>query len=93
MALPKYAGRRILHIASASLEWVDTTLTYLAVIARGSPIISILAFKQNENKLYHFNSINMCPDLANPEALEKNPEQTYLMLPSECKLSQDCEFL
>jgi hypothetical protein len=74
MVLPKYEGRRIQHIATASLEWVDTTLTYLAVIARGTPIISIVVFKQNENKLYHFNSINMCPDLPNPEALEKNPD-------------------
>ena len=65
----------------------------MAVIARGSPVISIIAFKQNENKLYHFNSINMCPELENTDELEKNEGQTYLKLPSESKLSLDCEFL
>lgn len=35
----------------------------------------------------------MCPDLENPDQLEQNAGQTYLMLPSECKLSLDCEFL
>ena len=50
----------------------------MAVIARGSPVISIIAFKQNENKLYHFNSINMSPELENKDELEKNEGQTYL---------------
>ena len=93
IVLPRYTGRRIQSISTATLEWTDTRLTYTAIIARGSPIISIVCFKQNENKLIHFNSINMCPDLENSDQLELNDKQTYLMLPSECKLSLDCEFL
>jgi hypothetical protein len=93
IALPGYESRRIQSISTATLEWTDTKLTYTAIIARGSPIISIVCFKQNENKLYHFNSINMCPDLENSDKLELNDGQTYLMLPSECKLSLDCEFM
>ena len=93
LAIPRHQGRRILNISSATIEWIDTRLTYIAVIARGSPVISIIAFKQNENKLYHLNSINMCPELENTDELEKNEGQTYRMLPSEGKLSQDCEFL
>ena len=72
LAIPRYQGRRILNISTATIEWIDTKLTYIAVIARGSPVISIVVFKQNENKLYHLNSINMCPELENTDELEKN---------------------
>jgi hypothetical protein len=71
-ALPKYEGRRILDISTACLEWIDTRLIYAAIVARGSPIVSIVCFKHNENKLYHIYSINACPELENPDALETN---------------------
>lgn len=35
----------------------------------------------------------MYPELENTDELEKNEGQSYLMLPSECKISLDCEFL
>jgi len=92
-ALPKYEGRRILNIATACLEWIDTRLIYCAIVARGSPIVSIVCFKHNENKLYHLYSLNTCPELENPDQLELNEGQTYLMLPSEVKMSVDGEFL
>lgn len=71
-ALPRYEGRRILDISTACLEWIDTRLIYAAIVARGSPIISIVCFKHNENKLYHIYSINACPELDNPDSLETN---------------------
>ena len=70
--LPNFEGRRINNISTATLEWVDSKLTLSAVIARGSPTVHIVAFKHNENKFHHFYSINMCPDLENPESLETN---------------------
>ena len=66
-ALPMYEGRRILNIATACLEWIDTRLIYCAVVARGSPIVSIVCFKHNENKFYHLYSLNTCPELENPD--------------------------
>ena len=62
---PKYEGRRIISISTACLEWVDTRLIYAAVIARASPIISIVVFKNNENKFNHIYSINLMPDAEN----------------------------
>jgi hypothetical protein len=43
----------VLDISSATIEWVGTQLTYVAVVARGTPIVQILIFKHNENKLRH----------------------------------------
>ena len=40
-----YKGRRIVSISSCCLEWLDTTLIYIAVVARASPIVSILVCK------------------------------------------------
>ena len=68
---------------------MDTKLTYAAVVARGSPIVKILAFKHNENKLQLLYNLNASPNLANPDNLEMNPDQTYLDLPCEVKLSLD----
>jgi len=68
-----FNGRRILSISTASVVWVDTKLTYIAVIARGSPLVKVLCYKNNENKLILFYSLNMCPLLANPDSLETNP--------------------
>jgi len=68
-----YKSRRITNISTCTVEWTDTKLTYAAIIARGSPVVSIIAFKHNENKLYNLYSLNMCPDLENPDCLEKNP--------------------
>ena len=68
---------------------MDTKLTYVSVIARGSPFVKILAFKHNENKLQHLHNLNVCSTLANPDNLEMNVDQTYLDLPSETKISMD----
>jgi len=83
------APRRIMNISTATLIWLDTKLTYVSVVARGSPFVKILVFKHNENKLYHIYNLNACPSLANPESLESNPDQSYLELPAEAKLSPD----
>ena len=67
-----FEKRRIISITSSSIEWVGAQLTYAAVVARGSPIVNILAFKHNENKLRRLYSINVMPELANPDAPETN---------------------
>lgn len=64
----------MINISTCSLVWIDTKLTYVSVVARASPIVKILVFKHNENKLYHIYNINMNPNLANPDALDSNPE-------------------
>ena len=65
----------------------------MAVLARGSPVLNILAFKHNENKLRRLYSVNLMPDLANPEQPELNERQSYRSFPFECKLSMDGVFL
>jgi len=75
--LPKYEGRRIIDISTACIEWVDTRLIYTAIIARASPIISIVIFKNNENKFNHIYSVNMLPDAENGDSLEENEDQKY----------------
>lgn len=85
--------RQIINLSSSSVVWVDTKLTYVTVVARGSSLVRILAFKHNENKFYHLYNLNVCPALANPDSLDSNPEQSYLELPSEAKLSPDNAFL
>jgi hypothetical protein len=72
MEIERYAGRRICCISTASLEWVDTKLIYAAVAARGSPIVTIVVLKHNENKMYQLYTINTCPELDNSDALETN---------------------
>ena len=86
-------SRKIINISTATLEWIDTKLTYAAIVARGSPFINIICFKHNENKLYNLYTLNTCPDLENAECLEQNPKQTYTMLPHSAKISLDGEFL
>ena len=61
--------------------------------ARGSPVINILSFKHNENRLRRLYSINLLPNLANPEQPELNEDQTYLEFPYQVKLSMDGVFL
>lgn len=85
--------RRILHISNSTITWLDTKLTYAAVIARGSPFVKIIAFKHNENKIIHLYNLNICPSLANPDNLEMNPDQSYLELPCETVLSLDALFM
>lgn len=87
------APKQVLNITTATLAWLDTRLTYAAVIGRANPIVKILVFKHNENKLYHIYNLNTCPTLANPESLDSNAEQSYLELPSEAKLSADALFM
>ena len=91
--VPGCESRRIISISSCSIEWVGTSLSYVAVVARGSPIVNILAFKHNENKLRRLYSINVLPDLANPEQPELNEKQSYLEFPYEVKFSMDGVFL
>ena len=91
--VPGFESRRIISIASNSIEWVGTQLTYVVVVARGSPILNILAFKHNENKLRRLYSINLLPDLPNPEQPELNEKQSYLEFPYQVKLSMDGVFL
>jgi hypothetical protein len=71
--IDKLVSRRIINISTCTLEWIDTRLTYAAVVARGSPFVSVICFKHNENKMKHLYSINTCPELENGEKLESNP--------------------
>lgn len=80
-------------MSTATIIWMDTKLTYVTVVARANPVVRILAFKHNENKLIHLYNLNMCPTLANPDSLDSNPEQSYLDLPSEAKLSADVSLM
>jgi len=73
--IARYKGRRIINISTATLDWIDTKLTYAAVTARGSPVISIVCFKHNENKMHILYSLNSCPTLENGDKLEKNDKQ------------------
>lgn len=91
--VPGYESRRVLDISSCTIEWVGTYLTYIAVVARGTSIINILVFKHNENKLRVLYTINLCPELANPERPELNPNQSYKDMPFKVKLSVDAVFL
>lgn len=75
--------RQILNISTATLVWLDTKLTYVSIVARASPFVKVLVFKHNENKLYHIYNLNMCPSILNPDAIDSNPDQSYLDLPSE----------
>jgi hypothetical protein len=93
LEITRLAGRRIINISTATLEWNDTMLTYAAIVARGLPIISIVCMKHNENKIYHLYSLNTCPDLENPDNLEKNADQSYQQLPISTKISLDGEFM
>lgn len=88
-----FKGRRIISLSSATLEWVDTRLVYIAVVARGSPVVSVLGFKLSENKFYHFYSINVAPQFDNADSLEQNDGQKYDKLPAEGNISVDGEFL
>ena len=75
------------------MVWLDTKLTYLAVVARAHPVVKILVFKHTENKLYHHYSLNTCPSLTNLDQVDADPNFSYLDLPSEVKLSSDFAFL
>ena len=90
--LPLYAGRRILSMSAACIEWLDTRLVYVAVVARASPVISILVFKHNENKLCHAYSLNMDPGV-DYDDVETISEKSYAGLPAEVKLSLEFDFM
>ena len=85
--IPSLNGRRIISIASATIEWVGTQLTYLAVVARGSPQVHILTFKHSDCKLKHSYTLNMVPEIQNLENPELNNDQKYSKFPLEVKLS------
>ena len=72
--IEKFHGRRITSIATACLDWVDTRLIYVAVVARASPYVTIFCFKNNETKIYPLYTINICPEIENPLLLEDNNE-------------------
>ena len=91
--IPSLNGRRVLSISSATIDWVGTQLTYVAVVARGSPQVHILTFKHSDCKLKHSYSLNLIPELQNLETPELNNEQKYLKFPYEVKLSQEFAFM
>jgi hypothetical protein len=94
-ALEAYKGRRIISITTCSLEWLEIRLTYVAVVARASPIVSILCWKSNDNRLRHVYSINLETNEAieNVHELEQVENYSYAKLPAEAKISNDFEFL
>lgn len=53
------------------------TVIYAAVVARASPIISISVVLNNENKIHHLFSANVCPEFENPDNLKHNKGKTY----------------
>jgi len=93
LQIQSLSGRKIISISTASIEWIDTRLTYAAVVTRGSPFVHVICFKHNQNKMFHLYSLNTCPDLENPNQLELNPKQSYMELPATTKLSLDAHFL
>ena len=52
------------------------TVIYAAVVARASPIISISVVLNNENKIHHLFSANVCPEFENPDNLKHNKGKT-----------------
>jgi hypothetical protein len=93
--LPCYKGRRILSISLATLEWLDSRIVYAAVVARASPIISIVVYRHSENKFHHVYSINTCPDIPvdKLEEIETVENISYAKLPAEVQFSADGEFI
>lgn len=91
--VPLFDGRRIIDMSSATIEWVGTQITYVAVAARGSPVVQIVIFKHNENKMRHLYTINTLPELPNFETPEMNPKQSYTEFPCKVKFSVDFNFL
>ncbi len=61
--IPSLNGRRILSLSSATIDWVGTQLSYVTVVARGSPQVHILTFKHSDCKLKHSYSLNLVPEL------------------------------
>lgn len=94
-ALESYKGRKIVSLTTCSLEWLEVRLTYVAVVARASPVISIMCFKSNEQKMHHVYSINLEKDdaIENINELEQVENYSYAKLPAEAKFSNDFEFL
>lgn len=90
-----YKGRRILSMSLATLEWLDSRLIYVAVVARASPIVSVLAFRHSENKLHHVYSVNTCTDIPTDklEEIETVEDIKYNKMPAEVQLSPDAEFM
>ena len=91
--VPHLEGRRIVSLSSFSIEWVGTQLTYVAVVARGSPIVSVLIFKHNENKIRLLYTINTLPAFEHPYAPESVDEVDYKNFPIEAKYSLDGIFM
>lgn len=87
-----FSDKRIVDITSASIPWVDTFLSTIVVIARGSPEIKILYNKNNESKMYNYYTIKGI----SPEVLDDGvvkPETSYLNFPCKVKISKDGLFL
>jgi hypothetical protein len=93
--MPLYKGRRILSMSISCLEWLDSRLVYVAVVARASPIVSILCYRHSENKLHHCYSINTNTEipLDKLEEIETVENISYSKMPAEVSLSPDCEFM
>lgn len=72
--VPAFEGRRIISISSCTVEWAGTQLTYVAACARGVAQVQVMVFKHQDCKLKHLYSLNLIPDLANPETPELNAD-------------------
>ena len=78
-------GSRVLEISLCTIEWVDTMLSRVVVLSRGSVVLRIYHFKHNENKLYLHYTMNIAND--------PTPTDSYESLPLHILLSQDALFL
>ena len=79
----------------AALEWLDSRLVYVAVVARASPIIHVLVYRGSENKFYHAYSLNTCSDIPSDklDEIETVENISYAKMPAEVQLSPDGEFM
>ncbi|CAI2381989.1 unnamed protein product [Moneuplotes crassus] len=90
--LELFQGNRITNIDSCSIPWLETHLSTIAVISRGSPEIKIVMNKISENKLFHLYTIKgLSQNLS--EGDEITAETSYLDFPCKVKLSKEGQFL
>ena len=91
--IPGLEGRRIIALASFTIEWVGTQLTYVSVVARGCATVHVVVFKHTDFKIKHLYSLNLIPDLQNPNEPELNAEQKYSRFPCDVKMSVEGAFM
>lgn len=87
-----FEGHRVHQVVSSAIPWVDTYLSTIVVIARGTPDVKILSYKHSESKFYHFYTIKgISKDAA--EDGQAKPETSYLDFPSKIEISKEGLFL